>query len=280
MNQNIPVFILAGGMGTRISEETSIKPKPMIEVGGIPILLHLMRSYYSYGFNDFVICAGYKAWDIKKFFMTYDLQMNHLEIDHRSGGSRKIDEYGNHEYKVFGDNPQQENWRVRVIGTGLNTMTGGRVARAFDEVYKNEKFDDFAVTYGDGLCDVNIQNEFNFHKETNKIGTVLGVKNIARFGELDVGENNQLNGFVEKPESKQGFINGGFFLFKSSFRDYLSTDESTILERGPIEKLTKDNELMVYKHEGFWQCMDTLRDKIYLQELWDTNKAPWKASRN
>ncbi len=265
--QKIPVFILAGGLGTRISEETHIKPKPMIEVGDLPVLLHLMKSYYAHGFNDFVICAGYRAWAIKEFFLNYEVQCNHLEIDHRESLHNPA--------RAFNSNQGQEKWRVRVIDTGLNTMTGARIARAFDIVNSLEKIETFAVTYGDGLSSVDLNKELEFHTSKNKIGTLLGVKPSARFGELEIGANQVVEGFLEKPESKQGLINGGFFFFKKDFRKYLSTDESCILERAPLEKLTKARELVVYEHSGFWHPMDTLRDKNYLQSLWESGKAPW-----
>jgi len=265
--QKIPVFILAGGLGTRISEETQLKPKPMIEVGDLPVLLHLMKSYYAHGFNDFVICAGYRAGVIKEFFLNYEAQSNHLEIDHRESLHSPA--------RAFSSNEAQEKWRVRVIDTGANSMTGARIARAFDKVNAVEKIDTFAVTYGDGLSDVNLIQELAFHQSKNKIGTLLGVKPTARFGELEVGANHVVEGFLEKPESKQGLINGGFFFFKKDFRKYLSDDESCVLEKAPLENLSKDRELMVFEHSGFWQPMDTLRDKNYLQSLWDSKKAPW-----
>jgi glucose-1-phosphate cytidylyltransferase len=263
----VPVFILAGGLGTRISEETQAKPKPMVEVGELPVILHLMRSYYAYGFNDFVICAGYRAWVIKEFFLNYESQSNHIEIDHREQLHRPAG--------AFGSNQAQEKWRVRVIDTGLNAMTGARIARAFDMVNSVESIENFAVTYGDGLADVDLSSEFSFHIKHKKIGTVLGVKPVARFGELEVGEGGVVEGFLEKPESKQGLINGGFFFFKSAFRRYLSEAESCILERDPLEELSKDGELMMFPHKGFWQPMDTLRDRNYLQKLWETGTAPW-----
>lgn len=266
-HSNVPVFILAGGLGTRISEETHLKPKPMIEVGEVPLMIHLMRWYYAHGFNDFVICAGYRSWEIKKFFLTYEVRSNHLEIDHRMDVRNPP--------MSFGKNLHQENWRVRVIDTGLETMTGARVARAFDEVYAKNPFTDFALTYGDGLSNVNLAEEFKYHRMHKKIGTVLGVKNAARFGELDI-EGDQVEGFLEKPESRQGYINGGFFFFKSDFRKYLDVQPSLILERAPLEKAARDSQLVVYRHDSFWAAMDTLRDKIQLQKLWDEGKAPWR----
>ena len=268
----VPVFILAGGLGTRFSEETHLKPKPMIEVGDIPILVHIMRWYYRHGFNDFVICAGYRSWEIKQYFLDYEYRLNHLGIDHR--------ENLNQAPKVIGVNTAQEKWRVRVIDTGQETLTGGRVARALQEVSKTDSFENFAVTYGDGVTDADLSGEFNFHRDHGRIGTVLGVKPSARFGELDVvseGKHKGLvEGFLEKPESRQGLINGGFFFFKREFEKYLSTEVSCMLERKPIEKLANDQGLMMFPHDGFWYPMDTQRDKTFLNELWLQGKAPWK----
>jgi glucose-1-phosphate cytidylyltransferase len=268
--QNVPVFILAGGLGTRISEETDIKPKPMIEVGQIPILVHLMRWYYSFGFDDFVICAGYRAWEIKNYFLNYEFRQNHLMIDHRKSLNAPP--------VSFGKNLHQEKWRVRVIDTGVDCMTGGRVARAFDSVVEDTDFTDFALTYGDGLSDINLDTEYAYHLEHAKTGTLLGVRPSARFGELDTAANGQVESFLEKPESKQGLINGGFFFFKKSFRKYLSTDASCILERDPLTNLVKDKGLMMHQHLGFWHPMDTQRDKTFLQGLWDSGKAPWRVA--
>jgi glucose-1-phosphate cytidylyltransferase len=265
--KNIPVFILAGGLGTRISEETHLKPKPMIEIGETPILLHIMRWYYSFGFNDFVICAGYRSWEIKNFFLNYDFRLNHLVIDHRASETLAAG--------VLGTNLEQEKWRVRVIDTGLETMTGGRLARAIDEVSKEDKFTDFALTYGDGLCDINLDQELSFHEEHGLVGTVLGVPPVARFGELDISADAKVVGFLEKPENRQGLINGGFFFFKKEFRKYLSDSKDCVLERKPLSSLAEDRQLMMYKHTGFWMPMDTLRDKVQLQQLWDSGKAPW-----
>ncbi len=265
---NIPVMILAGGLGTRLSEETHLRPKPMIEIGDLPILLHIMRWYYSFGFNDFVICAGYRSWEIKQFFLNYDFRQNHLMIDHRETRQAPAAPMGRN----------QEKWRVRVIDTGLDSMTGARVARAFDAI-KGEKFENFALTYGDGLCDVNLRNELAFHLKHGKIGTVLGVHPMARFGELDIGAGGEVKEFLEKPQSRQGYINGGFFFFQRGFRDYLSDDPSCILERKPLLSLAHDRGLMMCAHEGFWQPMDTLRDKNQLQEMWDSGKAPWRVNQ-
>ena len=264
----IPVFILAGGLGTRLSEETSLRPKPMIEIGDAPILLHIMRYYYSFGFNDFVICAGYKAGEIKKYFLDYQYMQSSLEIDHRSNFQENP--------RSFGTNPNQERWKVRVIDTGLNCMTGGRIARAFDETTKQQKFGTFALTYGDGLTSADLGKELDFHRSHGKAGTVLGVHPLARFGELDIDDSGTVKEFLEKPQSKQGVINGGFFFLESSFRTYLKDTDDCILERNPLSKLATDGQLKFFKHEGFWQTMDTLRDKTVLQDYWTSGKAPWK----
>ena len=261
------VVLLAGGLGTRISEESHLKPKPMVEIGEKPILLHVMKSYYAQGFRDFVICAGYRAWMIKEFFLNYDFQCNHVEIDHREDTHQAP--------TIFGKNHAQEKWRVRVIDTGLNSMTGSRIAKAFDLISESESFDHFAVTYGDGVSNVDLTQELKFHLEHQKTGTVLGVKPVARFGELEIQNGTLVHGFLEKPESKQGLMNGGFFFFKKDFRKYLESEESCILERAPLERLAKDQQLMMFKHDGFWQPMDTLRDKNQLNDLWDSGKAPW-----
>jgi glucose-1-phosphate cytidylyltransferase len=270
--QNVPVFILAGGLGTRLSEETHLRPKPMVEIGGIPILLHIMRRYYAFGFNDFVICAGYRSWEIKQYFLNYDLMRNHLKIDHRSDASSGS--------SILGKNRSQEKWQVRVIDTGEDSMTGTRIARAFDEIQDTDKFEHFAVTYGDGLSDVDLSKEVQFHLSHQKLGTVLGVHPMARFGELDVDASGQVNTFLEKPQSRQGLINGGFFFFRRDFRKYLSTDADCVFERAPLTDLATDGQLMVFKHDGFWQPMDTLRDKIQLEDLWQSGKAPWFSSKS
>ena len=265
----IPVLILAGGMGTRLSEETQLRPKPMIEIGGIPILLHIMRFYYSYGFNDFVICAGYRAWDIKDYFLNYQFNHHHLEIDHRDHSLSPASPWGGTE--------TQERWRVRVVDTGLNTQTGGRIARALEETQILNSSETFALTYGDGLSDVNLEGEFKFHLKHQGIGTVLGVRPRARFGEIKL-DGTRADAFVEKPQGTQGWINGGFFFFNKKFREYLSTDETCILEREPLSRLASDGQLHVFQHEGFWQPMDFLRDKNELQALWDSGEAPWRTN--
>ena len=270
--KGVPVFILAGGMGTRLSEETDLKPKPMLEVGQIPVLLHIMRWYYSFGFDDFVICAGYRAWDIMSYFLDYEFRRNHLVIDHRASFHTPP--------ASIGQNADQEKWRVRVIDTGLHCMTGGRVARAFDIIRSEQKFSDFALTYGDGLSDVNLAAELKFHRSHGKIGTVLGVHPSARFGHMDCGPDGKVLSFLEKPEEKQGIINGGFFFFKEEFRKYVDPTSECILEKAPLAQLVSDQELRMYPHKGFWHPMDTQRDKIFLQGIWDSGKAPWSVSHH
>ncbi len=264
---NVPVFILAGGMGTRLSEETIAKPKPMVEIGHLPILIHIMRRFYAFGFDDFVICAGYRSWDIKQYFLTYEARVNHMELDHRRSISQP--------YGVFGKNEEQERWRIRILDTGDNVMTGARVARAFDEIDRAEPIDNFALTYGDGLSDVNLAKELNYHLEHGRTGTVLGVRPQARFGELELNTEGSVTSFSEKPQGTEGIINGGFFFFNRGFRKYLSPEPECILERQPLADLAKAGELKVYNHDGFWQPMDTLRDKNLLESLWEAGKAPW-----
>ena len=240
----------------------------MIEIGETPILVHIMRWYYSFGFNDFVICAGYKSSEIKDYFLNYQFRQNDLCIDHRTNAQQPA--------RAEGSTQGHEKWRVRVIDTGPETMTGGRVAKAYDAVTKSEKFDHFAVTYGDGLTDVNLTDEFAAHTKHGKIGTMLGVAPLSRFGEIERDKEGVVLSFLEKPEDKVGLINGGFFFFKSGFRAYLETRNDLILERQPLEKLAKERELVTYEHRGFWQCMDTLRDKTQLQATWESGRAPWR----
>lgn len=269
IHSKVPVFILAGGLGTRLSEETALKPKPMVEIGETPILVHIMRWYYAHGFNDFVICAGYKAWEIKDYFVNYQYRQNDLCIDHRfdSKEAPKCSEGG----------MGHENWRVRVVDTGLETMTGGRLAIALERArLAGGDFDQFAVTYGDGLCDIDLTKEFEFHQKHGRIGTMLGVPPLSRFGAIESSSDGVVKSFIEKPEAQMGLINGGFFFFKKAFEKYLSKQTDLILERKPLEAIVSDNQLVVYEHPGFWQCMDTLRDRQQLQKIWDQGRAPWK----
>jgi glucose-1-phosphate cytidylyltransferase len=240
----------------------------MIEIGDAPILIHIMRWYYHHGFNDFVICGGYRSWEIKNFLLNYEYRMNHLLIDYRNSSNRAP--------QTFGANQAQEKWSIRVIDTGLESMTGARIARAYDEVSQHQNFSHFAVTYGDGLSNVNLNDQLSFHISHKKVGTILGVPPVARWGELDVGPTGIVAGFLEKPEQRQSLINGGFFFFNANFRKYLDTNPDCILEKEPLGKLVSDQELLAFKYTGFWHAMDTLRDKVHLQSLWDSGEAPWK----
>jgi glucose-1-phosphate cytidylyltransferase len=268
--KDVPVFILAGGMGSRISEESHLRPKPMIEIGEIPILVHIMRWYYSFGYEKFVICSGYRSWMIKEYFLSYEYRRSHLVIDHRRSTNQPP--------FVLNPSDEQEKWEVHVLDTGLEAMTGARLARALDTMSTIMDFDHFAATYGDGVTDAPLGAELMFHLEHQGVGTVLGVPPIARFGELAIDQTS-VTGFIEKPQERQGLINGGYFLFRKGFRDYLSAEDRCILEDEPLERLTQDNRLKVFAHRSFWHPMDTLRDKNVLQALWEQGKAPWKVHR-
>ncbi|MGI0056397.1 MAG: glucose-1-phosphate cytidylyltransferase [Nitrosarchaeum sp.] len=250
-------MILAGGLGTRISEETSSKPKPLIEIGGMPILWHIMKIYSSYGINDFVICCGYKGYMVKEYFANYSLHMSDVTFDMNDNS---IEVHQN----------SSEPWKVTLVDTGIDTMTGGRLGR----VRKFVKDETFCFTYGDGLGDINISELVNFHKEKKKIATVTAVQQPGRFGILEI-ENNDVVNFKEKPSGDGNWINGGFFVLEPQVLDYIKND-STIWERDPLEKLASERQLNVYKHKKFWHPLDTLRDKNYLEELWSSGKAHWK----
>ena len=249
--------ILAGGLGTRLSEETIHKPKPMVEVGGCPILWHVMKIYSHYGVNDFIICAGYRGYLIKEYFanyfvhtsdVTFDLKVNKLEV-HKKGA---------------------ENWKVTVIDTGTDSMTGGRLKRVKD--YLNDET--FLFTYGDGVGNVDINATVKFHETSARKATMTAVQPPGRFGSLQI-DGDKVTQFQEKPEGDGSWINGGFFVLEPSVMDYIESD-STIWEKSPLETLASEGELSVYKHNDFWSPMDTMRDKIMLNELWEKNKAPWK----
>ncbi|SHI96986.1 glucose-1-phosphate cytidylyltransferase [Propionispora hippei] len=253
------VVILAGGFGTRISEESHLKPKPMIEIGGRPILWHIMKTYSHYGYHDFIICLGYKGYCIKEYFAHYFLHEADITFDFRTLNQQVI------------HNHHAEPWKVTLVDTGMHTMTGGRVKRIQEYIGKET----FMLTYGDGVSDVDINCLIDYHKSHGKQATVTSVQPAGRFGLLDLDENNEVRGFQEKPQGDGGWINGGFFVLQPSVFDYLEGDE-TIFEREPLERLAKENQLMAYKHHGFWQPMDTIRDKENLESLWQSNKAPWK----
>jgi len=252
------VVILAGGFGTRLSEETDVKPKPMVEIGGKPILWHIMKTYSSYGFDEFIILLGYKGYVIKEFFSNYFLHQSDVTID-LSDNSVKVHQN------------DSESWKVTLLETGLNTLTGGRIKRAKDYIDN----DDFLLTYGDGLSDVDIAKTVEFHKDHKKNITMTAVQPAGRYGALEINDNNSISSFKEKPKGDGSWINGGFFVCKPNVLDYIDGD-STTFEQDPLVNLAADGELMSYKHDGFWECMDTLRDKTKLCELWDQNKAPWK----
>ncbi len=250
--------ILAGGLGTRISEESYLKPKPMIEIGGHPILWHIMKIFYSQGIDDFIICAGYKQHIIKEYFADYALHCSDITFDFSKGGEMTVH-----------DN-SSENWKVTIVDTGMNTMTGGRIKR----VKKYLGDEPFLMTYGDGVSDVNIKNLVEFHKNHGKLATLTAVHPAGRFGILDI-KGDYVASFGEKIESDTDWVNGGFMVLDPGITDYIEGDE-TIFEKTPLETLSAEGQLMAYKHSGFWQCMDTLRDKNILENLWNTGKAPWK----
>lgn len=253
------VVLLAGGFGTRISEESHLKPKPMIEIGGKPILWHIMKIYSHYGFVEFIICCGYKQYVIKEYFSDYYLHMSDVTFDFKNNNNMII------------HNNFAEPWKVTLVDTGLNTMTGGRIKRI--EPYVGDE--DFMLTYGDGVSDVDISKLLKFHKEHDKIVTMTAVTTSQRFGVLDVNEDGLINSFREKSDLDAGLINGGFMVLKPEIFKYIK-DDSSVFEKEPLETVASEGELIAYKHNGFWQCMDTQRDKQQLESLWTTGKAPWR----
>ncbi|MFG1403657.1 glucose-1-phosphate cytidylyltransferase [Xanthobacter sediminis] len=250
--------ILAGGLGTRLSEETLVRPKPMVEIGGYPILWHIMKIYSHHGIHDFVICLGYKGYMIKEYFANYARHMSDITVDLRSGS---IEVHRN----------DSEPWSISLIDTGENTMTGGRLRRVLPYV----KDEDFCLTYGDGVSDVDIGKSIAFHRAHGGIATVTATYPPKRFGHLDIVDG-QVRNFKEKPDGEGGFINGGFFVLSPDVERYLPPDDGLVWEREPLETLSRDRQLYAFEHTGFWQPMDTLRDKTYLEELWASRTAPWK----
>ncbi|WP_338576056.1 glucose-1-phosphate cytidylyltransferase [Pseudomonas canadensis] len=250
--------ILAGGLGTRIAEESDTKPKPMVEIGGKPLLWHIMRSYANHGIKDFVICLGYKGYVIKEFFLNYYSHMSDMTIDLGTG-----------EHKIL--DSQAEDWRITLVDTGAETMTGGRLKRVAP--YLNNET--FCLTYGDGLSNIDISAEVEFHRRHGKLATVAAVQPPGRFGVLNIDDHNNVSSFEEKPSDEIGWINGGFFVLEPEVIKYIEGDEIS-WEREPLTNLAKDGQLSAFHHTGFWQPCDTLRDKRELEALWANNKAPWR----
>ena len=256
------VVILAGGFGTRITEESHLKPKPMIEIGEQPILWHIMKYYSQFGFNDFVICLGYKQYVVKEYFADYFLHTSDITFD-----------LANNKMEVH--NNYAEPWKVTLVDTGLHTMTGGRIKRIQNHI----KDEPFMLTYGDGLSNVDLKKLLEFHQSHGKIGTLTTVNIGQAKGVLTIGESNTIRSFREKNENDGAIINGGFMVMNPEIFDYIEGD-STVFEKEPLQKLAQDGQLMSFYHDGFWQCMDTQREKMKLEKLWETKKAPWKVWEN
>tara|TARA_B100001250_G_scaffold273740_1_gene236415 strand:+ start:177 stop:950 length:774 start_codon:yes stop_codon:yes gene_type:complete len=254
----LKAVILAGGFGTRISEETDLKPKPMIDLGGKPILWHILKTYSHHGVNDFVICCGYKSYVIKEYFANYFLHMSDVTIDMK-------------ENSMEVHNKRVEPWKITLVDTGEDSMTGGRIKRISEHVLEEEVF---FLTYGDGLSDIDITKSLEFHKQHGKLATVTAMYPPGRFGALEIKESKVTN-FNEKPKGDGGKVSAGFFILSPKVLSYIEGDQ-TIWEQEPLNNLSKDGQLMAYEHQGFFQPMDTLRDKQLLQDLWDTGSAPWK----
>jgi glucose-1-phosphate cytidylyltransferase len=254
------VVILAGGIGSRISEESVVRPKPLIEIGGMPIIWHIMKIYSSYGFKDFIICCGYKGYLIKEFFSNYFLHSSDLTIDLEND-------------KIIYHRKKKEPWKITLVDTGENTSTGGRIKK----IKKFITEENFCLTYGDGVSAVNIKKLVNFHIKNKKKATLIAVKPQGRFGSLKL-EGNKVEQFLEKPLGDGGWVNGGFFVLNRDIFNYIRS-EKTIWEREPLERLSKKKQLISYKFNGFWYAMDTLKDKNYLENLWSSGKAPWKIWR-
>lgn len=252
------VVILAGGFGTRITEESHLKPKPMIGIGERPILWHIMKEYSYYGFNEFIICLGYKGYVIKEFFSDYFLHTSDVTFDLSKNEMQVHDNFA-------------EPWKVTLVGTGLKTMTGGRIKRI--QKYVGEE--PFMLTYGDGVSNIDINQLLSFHKTQGKLATITSINAGQRFGVLDISKNNEILSFREKNNDDGSFINGGYMVLEPEVFNYIK-DDNTVFEKEPLENLAKNHELVAYKHNGFWKCMDTLRDKNQLEEMWNSGHAPWK----
>lgn len=249
------VIILCGGLGTRLSEETYLKPKPMVNIGEKPILWHILKSYEKYGFNQFILALGYRGDYVKNYFINYNLKMSDFSINIRSG-------------KINQQKLTSEKWNIFLADTGLHTLTGGRLLRLKDKIKET-----FMLTYGDGVCDIDLRELLKFHKSHGKLATVTSVRPPARFGEMKIN-NGKVERFEEKPQTEVGWINGGYFVFEPQIFKYLEND-STVLEKEPLENLARDGELMSYQHKGFWQCMDNVRDRDFLNQLILNKKTPW-----
>lgn len=254
------VVILAGGFGTRISEESYLKPKPMIEIGEFPILWHILKIYSHYGYNDFIICCGYKGYVIKEYFADYYLHCSDVTFDFSEKN------------KITVLNNVAEPWRVTVVDTGLGNQTGSRIK----QVQKYIGNETFMLTYGDGVSDIDINKLLNFHKRHHKYATMTAIQPGGRFGVLEIDKQQSVMRFAEKAKEDGGWINAGFMVLEPEIFNYLNNDKNLVFERGPLEHLAKDGQLAAYKYRGFWKCMDTLRDKNYLENLWNLGKAPWK----
>lgn len=252
--------ILAGGLGTRLSEATNLIPKPMVEIGGKPILWHIMKTYSHYGIDEFIICCGYKQYVIKEYFANYFRHNCDMTVD-----------MSNNSIKIL--NNHSESWKVTMIDTGLNTMTGGRIKR-IQQYVENERF---LLTYGDGVADIDVLDTLRFHEESNGILTLTAYKPTGKFGalELDI-ETNKVKSFKEKPDGDRNWINAGYFICEPAVFDYITEGDNTIFERKPLENIAKDGKMRAYLHKGFWKPMDTLRDNVELNEMWDQGNAPWK----
>jgi glucose-1-phosphate cytidylyltransferase len=254
------VIILAGGYGSRLSEETEMRPKPMVEIGGFPILWHIMKIYGHYGFNDFIILCGYKGYIIKEYFANYFLHHADVTFDLENN-------------KMEVHNNLSDPWKVTLLDTGLNSMTGGRILKAKPFIPEGE---DFMLTYGDGVANVDINNLYEFHKSHGQAITMTSSQPEGRFGALDIFDNNRVGNFLEKPKGDGSWINAGYFVCKSEIFDYITEGDQTIFEKTPLQNLAKDNKLYTYKHFGFWRPMDTMKDKQTLEELWKNGNALWK----
>jgi len=253
-------MILCGGMGTRLREETEYLPKPMVDIGGRPILWHIMKGYAAQGFTEFILCLGYKGDKIREYFLHYEAMHSDFTV-----------ELGRRDSIEIHDTHLEHGWKITLVDTGLETNTGGRVKRASRYL----QGDRFLLTYGDGVCDVDFRALIRFHEQQRTIGTVTGVRPSSRFGEL-IAEAGRVQQFSEKPQMHEGLINGGFFVFERAMLDYLTADVNCVLEREPLERLAQDRQLSVFRHEGFWQCMDTYRDYQQLRQLWESGQAAWR----